>query len=100
MDELALPLGFFPAVVEALRQGRWREAKNPKAYLKTVAGREAVKLRLQENIPFEMELVSPRTRADGSTVGYEETIEELIHNSGNPGVSRGADGVWRRGGAE
>jgi hypothetical protein len=33
MDELAVPYQYFPAVLEGIRQGRWRQAKNPKAYL-------------------------------------------------------------------
>jgi hypothetical protein len=46
MDELAVPYQYFPAVLEGIRQNRWRQAKNPKAYLKTIVRREAVKLGL------------------------------------------------------
>ena len=81
MDELALPLEYFPAVLDALRQGRWRTAKYPRAYLKTVSKREAVKLGLAANVPFELELVSPRMRSDGSSTSYEETIEELLYKT-------------------
>jgi hypothetical protein len=40
---LELPIAFFPAVQMALVQGRWRKAKNPKAYIQKVARREARK---------------------------------------------------------
>jgi len=48
-DILKLPTRLLPAVQLALAQGRWRNAKNPKAYIKTVAKREALKMGLVDN---------------------------------------------------
>jgi hypothetical protein len=46
MQELRLGPQYFLAVREAVQQGRWRTAKNPKTYIKTVAKREALKMGL------------------------------------------------------
>lgn len=46
MQELRLGPQYFLAVREAVQQGRWRTAKNPRTYLKTVAKREALKMGL------------------------------------------------------
>ncbi len=46
MQELQLGPQYFLAIREAVGQGRWRTAKNPKTYIKTVAKREAVKMGL------------------------------------------------------
>src|SRR5712671_1736031 len=46
MQELRLGPQYFLAIREAVQQGRWRTAKNPKAYLKTVAKQEALKMGL------------------------------------------------------
>jgi hypothetical protein len=44
LRELGLPMDTFSAVLEAVQQGRWRTARNPKAYVKTVARREFKKM--------------------------------------------------------
>ena len=44
MQELRLGPQYFLAIREAVQQGRWRTAKNPKTYIKTVAKREALKM--------------------------------------------------------
>ena len=46
IDELGLPYEYLPAVVDAIAQGRWRTAKNPRSYVKVVATREARKMGL------------------------------------------------------
>ena len=46
MQELRLGQQYFLAIREAVQQGRWRTAKNPKTYIKTVARREAMKMGL------------------------------------------------------
>ena len=46
MQELRLGPQYFLALREAVQQGRWRTAKNPKTYIKTVAKREALKMGL------------------------------------------------------
>ena len=44
MQELRLGPQYFLAIREAVHQGRWRTARNPKAYIKTIAKREAHKM--------------------------------------------------------
>lgn len=46
MQELRLGPQYFLAIHEAVQQGRWRTAKNPRTYIKTVAKREALKMEL------------------------------------------------------
>jgi len=46
MQDLGLGPQYFLAIREVVQQGKWRTAKNPKAYIKTVARREAVKMGL------------------------------------------------------
>jgi hypothetical protein len=86
LEQLGLPTSFFPAVLEALTQGRWRQAKNPRAYLKTVARREAVKMGLTSDGPDEFITL---TNNDIDTVSYVRGVSEPI---------KGQDGIWRPGG--
>ena len=44
MQDLGLGPQYFLAIREAVQQGRWRTAKNPRTYIKTLAKREAVKM--------------------------------------------------------
>jgi hypothetical protein len=94
MEQLKLPLEIFPAVVLAIQQGRWRNAKSPGAYIKTVARREATKL---EEAPSDQGLVvlvdDPR---DGRPFSFEETSAVLALRESSE-ASKGYDGVWRRG---
>jgi hypothetical protein len=46
MQDLGLGPQYFLAIRQAVLQGRWRTAKNPRTYIKTVARREAVKMGL------------------------------------------------------
>jgi hypothetical protein len=43
LREFNLPLCYSTALYVVLKQGRWRDAKNPQAYIKTAAKREALK---------------------------------------------------------
>ena len=43
---LRIQAQLLPAIQEALRQGNWRTARTPRAYLKTVAKREAIRIGL------------------------------------------------------
>jgi hypothetical protein len=69
MDELGLPYEYFLAVREAIAQGRWREAKNPRAYVKTVAKREANKMCLLAEPANSLgeETVTVRAEADADS---------------------------------
>jgi hypothetical protein len=46
MQELRLGPQYFLAIREAVQQGRWRTARNPKTYIRTVARREALRMGL------------------------------------------------------
>ena len=60
MQELRLGPQYFLAVREAVQQGRWRTAKSPKTYLKTVAWREARKMGLVDEGRGNLVTVSGR----------------------------------------
>ena len=96
MEQLGLGPEYFLAIYEAVRQGRWRGARDPKAYLKTVAKREAAEMELpaQEDarlvFPGEME-------SDGEKLSQEERLDYIQHEYKSAGPSQGADGVWRPG---
>ena len=55
MEQLELGPEYFLAIYEAVQEGRWRGARDPKAYLKTVAKRVAA----------EMELPAPEVGGSG-----------------------------------
>jgi hypothetical protein len=98
MQELGLPYEHYEALLEAIKQGRWRQAKNPKAYVKTVAKREAIKMGLDDAPSNECVPASAFKGPDGSQIPYEQAIESLIYDSGTSDTMKSADGVWRRGG--
>jgi hypothetical protein len=64
LDELGIRYDHFEALIETLRQGTWRDAKNPKAYVKTVTSREAIRLGLVEAPRQEDVLVTRRNSSD------------------------------------
>jgi hypothetical protein len=99
MRELGLPLGHFLAVREAIQQGRWRKAKNPRSYVKTVANREARKMGLvsDEHDP-SLHVVAPNSDGTRPTLGLEETWEHINYVAMGDGPVKGADGTWRQGG--
>jgi hypothetical protein len=86
---LELPQCYLPAAQEALRQGRWRKAKNPKGYVKTVAQREAIKMGLAPD-PYEnVHVVIPALDGRGRPMSHDEYIEYLFYDGP---VKEG--GVW------
>lgn len=91
---LGLPLEDYPSLILTLEQGRWRNAKDPRAYVKTVARRLAARQKAMEcsKIP---EFV-PQSKVDG--VSSEDLLGHLAFVSETDGPVRGADGVWRRSG--
>jgi hypothetical protein len=95
LSQLGLSHEYFLAVREAVRQGRWRTAKNPRAYLKTVAKREALKLGLLEWDPNDRLEMLPIT--SDSTEPSQRTIERLAYERGTSEAIKGANGVWKRG---
>jgi hypothetical protein len=95
MQELRMGPQYFLAVREAVQQGRWRTAKNPKTYIKTVAKREALKMGLVDEKSRDLVTIGG-TRGDGET--GEEALEYLEHRYSSRGAAKEADGVWRAGG--
>jgi hypothetical protein len=100
MQELRLGPQYFLALREAVQQGRWRTAKNPKSYIKTVAKREALKMGLVNEDSGDLVPIG-KTRSDGEQISGEEALEYLVHDYDSREVAKGEDGIWRAGaGAE
>ncbi|HKV93884.1 MAG TPA: hypothetical protein VJW20_15160 [Candidatus Angelobacter sp.] len=99
MEQLGLGPEYFLAIYAAIQQGRWRTANNPKAYLKTVAKREARKI----GAPAEgsAELVFPgEIECDGEEISQEERLDSMQHELDSATALQAADGVWRPGGKQ
>lgn len=96
MVELRLGPQYFLAIREAVQQGRWRTAKNPRTYIKTVAKREALRMGLvNEASPDLVSMGS--TRDEEEETPAEEALEYLAHQYDGRETTKGADGVWRAG---
>lgn len=98
MQELRLGPQYFVAIREAVQQGRWRTAKNPKAYIKTVAKREALKMGLVAEDNGNLVPIG-KTRSDGEEISGEEALEYLGHQYDSHDTAKGEDGIWRAGAA-
>lgn len=95
LQQLKLPLEYFPHVLEAIRQGRWKTARNPKTYLRRVAWLESIKAEreFEESNPLKAVALP----ADGS-LSMEDALEHFAHLSDTAEAIKSSDGVWRRGG--
>ncbi|MBZ5491167.1 MAG: hypothetical protein LAO76_09570 [Acidobacteriia bacterium] len=98
MQELRLGPQYFLAIREAVLQGRWRTAKNPKTYIKTVAKREALKMGLVKEDSGNLVPVGS-SRSDGAKISGEEALEYLGHHYDSRDAAKGEDGIWRAGAA-
>jgi hypothetical protein len=78
---LGLDGNYIPAVQRALQQGRWRNAKAPKAYVKTVAKREAIKMGLVDNPIREMQLPEIRN-PEGQCLSDGQVLDHLLYDDG------------------
>ncbi|MGZ4830163.1 MAG: hypothetical protein ACXV5J_09725 [Candidatus Angelobacter sp.] len=96
MQELRLGPQYFLAIREAVQQGRWRTAKNPKTYIKTVAKREALKKGLLNDSGGNLVPIGSN-RSDGEEISGEEALEYLGHQYDSRETAKGEDGVWRAG---
>jgi hypothetical protein len=96
LDELGIRYDHFEALTETLKQGRWRDAKNPKAYVKTVTRREAIRLGLVEAPDKSMVLVTPRNSSDPRPASQGDVLDEYTLTS-ERATRKGADGIWRGG---
>jgi hypothetical protein len=85
LDQLGLPAALYLAVLETIKQGRWRKARNPRAYVKTVAKREAIKMGLSPNGKDDLVLVDPAA------------LGQIAFERGSSDAIKGSDGVWRKG---
>src|SRR6476659_7712392 len=94
MQELRLGPQYFLAIREAVQQGRWRTAKNPKTYIKTVAKREALKMGLVNESSGNLVPVGS-SRSDGGKISGEEALEYLGHHYDSRDAAKGEDGIWR-----
>jgi hypothetical protein len=98
MQELGLGPQYFLAIREAVQQGRWRTAKNPKTYIKTVAKREALKMGLVTKDSGNLVPVG-RSGSDGEETSSEEALEYLGRHYDSRDAAKGEDGIWRAGAA-
>lgn len=96
MQELRLGPQYFLAIREAVRQGNWRTAKNPRAYIKTVAKREALKMGLLTHRSHDFVSIGG-TRVEGEEISGEEELEYMGHQYEGRQAAKGPDGVWRAG---
>ncbi|HET8887342.1 MAG TPA: hypothetical protein VFQ41_00460 [Candidatus Angelobacter sp.] len=96
MQELRLGPQSFLAIREAVQQGRWRTAKNPKTYIKTVARREALKMGLVDEGSGNLVTIGS-SRTDGEEISGEEALEYMGHQYERRQAAKGTDGVWRAG---
>ena len=95
MKILRLPLSYFLAAQEAIREGRWRNKENPDGYIHTVAMRKAVKLGLED--PSErFHLIVPRSDDEGKPLTHDSYLDLLQAQGEGPYKS---GGVWHEGGA-
>lgn len=95
MEQLGLRPEHFLGLHEAVQQGRWRTAADPKAYLKTAARREQ---RAQHRMEHRDNLVlMPGNGINGEKTGVEEELEFMVHRHSRPEAMEGEDGVWRAG---
>ena len=95
--QLGMSAEFYPALMETLRQGRWRTAKDPRAYVKTVAKREAFRTAITEERNDVLTIIpSSPGRKDFSLEG---AIDALSYARETSETMQSPDGVWRPGGA-
>lgn len=95
MRELKMPLNAYFAVMVALRQGRWRGARDPRAYVKTVARREVLKAQRIYAKEHPEIVLEP---AAGSGISFEGLLERASFERDTPDAMKDFDGVWRPGG--
>lgn len=95
LEQLRMSTEYYPALLEALRQGRWRNAKNPKAYLKTVAKREYLNEKAATAAADPLVLMQISSE-DGSLV--EGSLDHISYVRDTSEAVQGVDGIWRRGG--
>jgi hypothetical protein len=79
--EIGLPASYARAVYEAVRQGRWRTAENPAAYVYAVARIEGRKMGFRKRnaeAPSVSDLPAVRDR-EGRPLSHDEHMERLCY---------------------
>jgi hypothetical protein len=96
LQQLRMPADHYLALCEALRQGRWRNAKNPKAYVKRVVRLEV----LHEDVATAANdpLVLMPATSEGEGFSVEHSLDHISYVRDTSDAIKGSDGVWRRGG--
>jgi hypothetical protein len=79
------------ALREALRQGRWRKAKNPRAYIKTVVRREALHEKSAAAAKNPLVLMPAISEDDG--VSVQNSLDRLSYVQDTSGAVKGPDGI-------
>lgn len=97
MKALRLGPGYFLAVHEAIRQGRWRTAEDPGAYLKKVTKREAKKSGLGARPGTAMEVTVGEGEIEGEQASGEEMLDAMEYRQDSKKLLQDNDGVWRSG---
>jgi AraC-like DNA-binding protein len=101
MEQLGLDPQYFVAVYEAIKEGRWRTAEDPGAYIKAAARRQnSVERRHKQRMgllaePREQLVSVQGAEVDGERVSGEEMLDSLMNRQERGRPARGADGVWR-----
>jgi hypothetical protein len=93
VQQLGLRPDDFPGIHAALEQGRWREAKDPSAYVKTVARREVARMQR----PSDPHVVSLDV-VGGDEFPHDEVTDHITYANETSTAVRGSGGVWRPGG--
>jgi|SRR6266481_3586937 len=96
LQQLGLGPEYFLAIQQALQQGRWRNAKNPRAYIKTVAKREAKKMEMLSKRNDELVLTGSITEGEG--LSSDQILDFIAYQQDSAESVKGPDGVWRAGG--
>ncbi len=98
LQQLRMSADDYPALREALRQGRWRNAKNPKAYIKKATRLEALHEKAVAAANDPMVLMPATSEGEGTSV--EDSLDYISYVRNISDAVQGSDGVWRRGGGD
>lgn len=90
-EVLKLPMRYSPAVHFALVQGRWRTAKNPQAYIRTVAKREMCGTGSRREPKSTLQVPDHIRDEEGEKLQVEEYIDFLCADVGAVRVG----GSWK-----
>jgi hypothetical protein len=96
LQQLRMPADDYLALCEALRQGRWRNAENPKAYVKRVVRLEVLHEEVATDANDPLVLMPATSEGEGPSV--EQSLDHISYVRDTSEAVQGSDGIWRRGG--